>query len=628
MDDLLETPWLFPFSETTTEQINNLDINSSEAWQSLRIILQSKLPTKEINKLWKKLSAIEADTIKALRLAQVKVVFAGAAVFEHMEKELWVSCLRNNIFLKIHSTDFNQVAQISYTADETVVEFNPDIVFLYEDTRSISDVLASGDKDMIDGLVEQSLSFAQKFQQNYNAITMLNTLVTPIDSYQSDADLTYSQTIRNGILHYNTKLVKEVENSSNFIFDIAQLAANIGIWRWGNPNYWHLAKMPFDPSCITVFSERFSSLIAAYNGKSRRVLVLDCDNTLWGGVIGDDGIAGLKIGQGSATGEAFLDIQRTALALRSKGIVLAISSKNTEDVAITVFREHPDMLLREKDITIFRINWTDKASNIADIAKTLDLGLQSFVFLDDNPAERERVRQALPEVAVPEVGDNPADYPAYLIQAGYFNTTFFSDEDQRRADMYSANTKRAETFQTLGNMDAYLESLEMKISLKPFDAVGRTRIAQLITKSNQFNLTTFRLSAAEVEEAEKNPYIHDLQIRLIDKFGDNGMISVVMAEKQNKNWDIKLWLMSCRVLSRRVEEYVIYKLVTAAKKENVETLTGYFIPSDRNSIVAEHYKKLGFTLLQKLDDGSETWQLKTDSYISPDLPFFELEESN
>lgn len=621
MDDLLNTPWVLEVSDDTFDKIDTLDVTSENAWRDLRSILQRKLTPKSQNRLWKKLSQIDDVVIKHLRLSTIKLVFTGAATFDHITKNLWVSCLRNNVFLKTMSTDFDQVAQIAFSKDEKIEKFNPDIMFLYQDVRNISDILESGDVNQITSQIEQSAAFARKFQQNYGAVTMFNTLATPIDGYQADSDLTYNLSLRTNIAIYNKKLCLAVDGTGNFIFDIEQLASMVGISKWGKTDYWHLAKMPFAPSCILVFSERFASLIAAFAGKSRRVLVLDCDNTLWGGVIGDDGIDGIKIGQGTAQGEAFLDIHRAAMTLRSRGIVLAVSSKNTEDVALNVFKNHPDMLLREKDISVFRVNWIDKAANIEDIAKTLDLGLQSFVFLDDNPAERERVRQALPEVAVPEVGDNPADYPAFLMQAGYFNTTFFSQEDSKRADMYSANAKRNETLNALGDMDAYLKSLNMKIAMNRFDEIGRPRIVQLISKSNQFNLTTLRLSNAEVEQVERDDDSYHLQVRLTDKFGDNGMISVVVANKSEKTWNIILWLMSCRVLGRRVEEKVLSKIVEDAKSDGAEFLIGEYIPSDRNGIVSEHYKKLGFVFDKTDESGKQLWKLDLASYKPHDLAF-------
>ena len=620
--------WLLDETLDVQMQIDNFSLKKPEPWRYLRLILQYKLKSNSVNKLWKKLADTNDDDHNSLRLASIKVLISGTATFNHFKKDLWLACLRHNVWLDVRTADFNQTAQIAFAADPQWVEFNPDIVFLYETARNLPVRVLEGNQQALEDQINQVMNFAKKFQENYGAVTMFNTMVASNNSYLSDVDLTTFASERSVIANYNLRLAEVTVSSDHFIFDLARLAESIGTLKWGNTNYWHLAKMPFDPSCTSVFCDRFASLLAAYRGKSRRLLVLDCDNTLWGGVIGDDGIDGIKIGQGSASGEAFVDIQRMALRLRERGIVLAVSSKNTEEVALKVFREHPDMLLRENHIAAFRINWIDKAANIEEIAKTLDLGLQSFVFLDDNPAERERVRKALPEVAVPEVGSNPADYPSILAQAGYFNTTFFSAEDQNRADMYVANAKRTEVMNALGDFDKYLKSLNMKISLRPFDSIGRPRITQLIAKSNQFNLTTMRLTNSEVESFEVNEDVYDLQIRLLDRFGDNGMVSVVMAQKATETWTIIMWLMSCRVLVRRVEEYVLANLAKAALAHGAKRLIGKYIPTDRNHIVVDHYKKLGFSKIETLDSGEEIWQLNLETYIAPDLPFEDISEAN
>lgn len=620
--------WLLPEEDSVRSDILNFDPKNESAWKDLRLILQHELSNGSVNKLWKKLADSTLEVQKALRLANVKVLITGAATFDHFKKDLWIACLRHNVWLDVETTDFNQTAQIAFSVDPKLVEFNPDIVLLYETARNLPTPILEGSDEALEEQIDQVLGFAKKFQDNYGAVTMFSTLASPVDSYISDVDLTANNSERSIISNYNAKLAHATASSDHFLFDVARLAESIGTSTWGNTNYWHLAKMPFDPSCTLAFCDRFGSLMAAYRGKSRRLLVLDCDNTLWGGVIGDDGIDGIKIGQGSAGGEAFVDIQKMALNLRKRGIVLAVSSKNTEEVALKVFQEHPDMLLREEHIASFRINWIDKAANIEEIAKSVDLGLQSFVFLDDNPAERERVRKALPEVAVPEVGSNPADYPAILTQAGYFNTTFFSAEDEKRADMYVANAKRSQALNALGDFDKYLESLDMKVSLRPFDTVGRPRITQLIAKSNQFNLTTLRLTNTEVESCENDDDVFDLQIRLVDRFGDNGMVSVVMAQKAADTWTINMWLMSCRVLGRRLEEKALSSLANAARLEGAKTLVGIFAPTDRNAIVADHYMKLGFSKVQTSESGEETWQLDLETYNAPDLPFEEIEEAS
>jgi FkbH-like protein len=282
--------------------------------------------------------------------------------------------------------------------------------------------------------------------------------------------------------------------------------------------------------------------------------------------------------------------------LRGRGIVLAVSSKNDDAVARRAFRDHPEMLLRENHLAVFQANWNDKASNIKAIAEELSLGLDSFVFLDDNPVERGIVRQMLPEVAVPELPDDPAYYARTLAAAGYFESLAFSEEDRQRAEFYQRNAERVALKQTAGDLGAYYASLGMEIHFAPFDAVGRARIVQLINKSNQFNLTTRRYSEAEVAALEEDPEAFTLQVRLTDVFGDNGMISVVICRTAgSRSWVIDTWLMSCRVLGRSVEQMVLRELLLAARRRGIERLVGRYIPSGRNAMVADHYATLGFS---------------------------------
>ena len=350
-------------------------------------------------------------------------------------------------------------------------------------------------------------------------------------------------------------------------------------------------------------------------------------------MIGDDGLDGIKIAQGDATGEAFLEIQRTALMLRERGIVLAVSSKNADEIARTPFRQHPEMLLRENHIAVFQANWNDKATNIRAIADELALGLSAMVFLDDNPVERGLVRQLLPEVAVPELPPDPALYARTLLAAGYFEATTFSDEDRKRADYYKDNAKRLALQGQSGGLEAYLASLSMEIAFAPFTAAGRERITQLINKSNQFNLTTKRYTEAEVEAVEADSSVFALQVRLSDTFGDNGMISVVVARPTAPTqWDIDTWLMSCRVLGRHVEQMVLREICLNARARGVTGLAGTYRPTERNALVRDHYAKLGFTLVDSAADGTTHWYLATSTQV-PAVPMtvrrdYELSETS
>ncbi|HXN48850.1 MAG TPA: HAD-IIIC family phosphatase, partial [Bryobacteraceae bacterium] len=402
--------------------------------------------------------------------------------------------------------------------------------------------------------------------------------------------------------------------SADILFDVAGLAETVGSANWHSPREWNMAKLPFDHSFLPLYADHVCRILAAARGLSRRCLVLDLDNTLWGGVIGDDGLHGIHVGQGDPEGEAYLSFQRYIVLLRQRGVVLAVSSKNEDETARLPFRRHPDMLLREGDFAVFQANWNDKASNIQAIANTLALGLDSFVFVDDNPFERNRVREALPGVAVPEMPEDPAEYARTLSAAGYFEAVTFSQEDLKRAAYYTGNAQRATLERQSGDVNAYLASLEMEIDFRSFDQTSRSRITQLINKSNQFNLTTRRYTEADVAALEADPDVFTLQVRLRDKLGDNGMISVVICRRAEPVvWEIDTWLMSCRVLGRRVEEAVLLELLGHAKRQGTIKLRGVYRPTDRNKLVEEHYARLGFAPTGKGPDGSTVWELDVAS---------------
>jgi FkbH-like protein len=351
------------------------------------------------------------------------------------------------------------------------------------------------------------------------------------------------------------------------------------------------------------------------------VLILDLDNTVWGGVIGDDGVEGIKLAQGDAQGEAHLEVQRLALNLRKRGILLAVSSKNTDEVARRPFEEHPEMLLKLDHIAVFQANWNDKATNIQAIAEELSLGLDAMVFLDDNPAERGLVRKLLPQVAVPELPEEPVLYARTLAAGGYFEVIAVSGEDFKRANLYQDNAKRAELQKQVGGVDAYLASLGMTIVFQPFNAAGRARIVQLVNKSNQYNLTTRRYTDPEVAEAEGDPSVFTLQVRLTDMFGDNGMISVVICRPGAAgDWQIDTWLMSCRVLGRKVEHMVLHEILRHARAAGIRKLSGIYIPTDRNKLVVDHYAKLGFTKVGEEGSGTTQWELLVDGAAPETAP--------
>ncbi len=341
--------------------------------------------------------------------------------------------------------------------------------------------------------------------------------------------------------------------------------------------------------------------------------MLDLDNTLWGGVIGDDGLEGIVLGQGSAEGEAFVAFQAYARELSRRGIILAVCSKNDIANALEPFEKHPDMILRRDDIACFVANWSDKPANLRAIAEALNIGLDAIVFADDNPMERDLVRRELPMVAVPDLGDDPARYPSILAEGGYFDARAITEEDRARAGLYRDNQAREAWKHSATDMDTYLKGLDMRLVWRPFDRVGLPRIVQLINKSNQFNLTSRRYSEPEALAVMDDPTAFGLQVRLLDRFGDNGVIAIVIGRLRDAGdlW-IDTWLMSCRVLGRQVEPATLNLIQQQAHAMGARRLVGEYIPTRKNGMVREHYQGLGFTVVGRDADGRTITEMAVD----------------
>lgn len=410
----------------------------------------------------------------------------------------------------------------------------------------------------------------------------------------ASADAVTAATSADFLLRLNSHILRGARENRWLVWDLAYFAAQVGLNTWFDPVRFYQAKTPFAMELSLLSADHLCRLLAAMCGKAARALILDLDNTLWGGVVGDDGIEGIRIGQGTAEGEVYLAFQKLILDLRQRGIVLAVCSKNNHEIARQPFCQHPDMLLREDHIAVFQANWQDKATNIKAITETLNLSPESFVFVDDNPAERARVRQELPLVHVPEMGDNPAYYPHILTAGGYFEHLPLNADDLERVASYQSNAKRAEIKEKVGNYEEYLNSLRMELTIAPFDEIGRARIAQLVNKSNQFNLTTRRYNMEQITAFQKAPDVLGWQVRLKDMFGDHGMICVVIVKKHSDTWHIDTWLMSCRVLERGVEQAVMNELVKTARQTGTTYITGEYIPTERNAMVADFYEKMRF----------------------------------
>lgn len=564
-------------------------------------------------------------------LSPVRLGLLSNATLAFLAPAVIGSGLRHGLSVEIHEAPFGQTAQQAFDPASAINQARCDLVFLALDHRGVAakpSLEAAAQEAAITAAFEHTQALAEALQHFGGATAILASVPPPPEPLFGHRDGISPGAARAFWRGYNDRLARWAWESGHLVFDAEALAAQVGGETWHDPRAWFAAKLSFAQNLLPLVGDHLARLLAAHRGKARRVLVLDLDNTLWGGVIGDDGMGGIVLGQGDERGEAHLAVQQAALDLRARGVLLAVASKNEDAIARAVFREHPEMLLREEHITVFQANWTDKAANLQAIAQALGLGLDALVFLDDNPAERARIRQALPMVAVPELPENPAFYARTLLSAGYFEAIAFSEEDRRRATLYAAEAERAALAADSGDLDGFLASLDMTLEVAPFDALGRARITQLINKTNQFNLTTTRMSEAQVAAAEACPRHFTLQGRLRDRFGDNGMITVVIAAAEGRLWRIETWLMSCRVLGRRVEEAVLGEVVAAAREAGAEALLGRYVPTPRNGLVREHYAKLGFTCIETAADGSSLWRLEIAAWQAPTLPLKLMRHTN
>jgi len=580
----------------------------------LRALATHALDLNQLNKLAKAIGKAVAKGKSLEPLIPFRLAVLSNSTLDLLGPAMVASAARHGVALDVIQPAFDQVAQEALNPESQVNSAKPDAVLFALDYRALPLKISPGDTEAAAATVRGVVGYLQSLRRGIkagsNSVCIFQTFASPAELLFGSLDRGLPGTRRSLIESVNRDLADGVVGSGDVLLDVAGLAETVGLAEWHNTRLWNMAKLSFSDELIPIYAEHVARTISSMRGKSKKVLVLDLDNTVWGGVIGDDGLEGIRIAQGDAAGEAYLAVQRMALELRQRGIVLAVSSKNNDDVAREPFEKHPEMLLKLEHIAVFQANWNDKATNIQAIAEELSIGLDSIVLLDDNPVERGMVRELLPQVAVPELPEDPAWYARTLSAAGYFESVSFAREDLQRAGFYQDNAKRAELQRQVGGVEAYLATLEMAITFQPFDATGRARIVQLINKSNQYNLTTRRYTEPEVEEAENDPDVFTLQVRLTDIFGDNGMISVVICRPgAAATWEIDTWLMSCRVLGRGVEQMVLREILEHARARGVKKLIGTYLPTDRNKLVIDHYGKLGFAKVSEDKSSSARWEL-------------------
>ncbi|MBC2677207.1 HAD-IIIC family phosphatase [Pseudomonas baltica] len=534
----------------------------------------------------------------ALRMA----VLASHTV-DHLLPAIRVAALQRQVGVSVYLAPYGQYRQALLGDDPALKAFAPQVILLALDAMDSPPscalhASAEEAENAVQARVEELRLLWRQARARYAAQVIQQTLVPATPALFGHFDALVPGSPRALLERLNNEIRRAAREDGVLLMDLAWSAAG-GQYGDGlaNPVRWHQAKQLVSPIWAPLYGDQLARIAAAVVGRSRKCLVLDLDNTLWGGVVGDDGVDGLYLGQGSATGEAFLAFQQYAAQLARRGVILAVCSKNDMQIAEAAF-DHPEMALKRSDIAAFVANWEDKASNLRRIAEQLNIGLDSLVFVDDNPAERDIVRRELPQVAVPELPDDVADYPARVAAAGYFEAIAFTADDSARVQTYRANGERQAALGQATDMAGYLKGLEMVMQARPIGTAELARATQLINKTNQFNLSTRRYSEVQVQQLADTPGAVALSLRLTDKFGDNGLISVVLARPDTTCADDELfidtWLMSCRVLGRQAEQAALQVLAQHAATAGYSALIGEYRPSERNAMVAEHYPQLGF----------------------------------
>jgi FkbH-like protein len=559
-----------------------------------------------------------------LGLAPLRLAILASHTVDHLVPGIRVAGLHRGLALSVHVAPYGNYRQSLLGEDPLLAAFAPQLILLALDAQDSPldlplDSMDSAVEEAVAGRIAELRHLWRRARERFNAQVVQQLLVPATPPLFGSYEAMVPAAPRSILDRLNAAIRAAAREDGVLLLDLAaQMAGQGPADGLGDPVRWHQAKQLVSPVMAPLHGDLVARIAGAVLGRARKCLVLDLDNTIWGGVIGDDGIEGIKLGQGNPTGEAFLAMQRHAAQLGRRGIILAVCSKNDAAVAEAAFANHPEMALQRGDIAAFLANWNDKAGNLRQIAKQLNIGLDALVFVDDNPAERDIVRRELPDVAVPELPEDVALYPTWLGAAGYFETVGFTADDAARARSYAANAARQAVLDQTTDLEGYLRSLEMVLTARPIGAAELPRATQLVNKTNQFNLTTRRYTEAEMQALAEDPDALALAIRLTDRFGDNGLISVVLARPDAAlrpgEWLIDTWLMSCRVLGRKVEEATLQVLLEHASHQGVTALIGEYRPTARNGMVAEHYPRLGFTPMAPLPDrpeGTLVWRIET-----------------
>jgi FkbH-like protein len=523
---------------------------------------------------------------------------------------------RSGFSADIYEGAFDAIELEAYNSSSQLYSFEPHAVVILNATQALRASFAkrrSSASDFIEETLAKITGVWTSIQSNSQATVIQSVFALPRERYFGSYDLKVPESFYAVALALNAGIAQLArQHKGVLLHDVDGVASLMGKKHFFDDRFWDLCKTFCSLEFLPHVAQSLADILVAMQGRVVKCVVMDLDNMLWGGVIGDDGLDGIVL-NAHGEGEGFYRLQLFLRELMRRGIVLAVCSKNDEKNALLPFESYPEMVLRREDITVFVANWNDKAENIRTIREALNIGFDSMVFLDDSPFERSLVRQLLPSVIVPELPDDPSEYVRFLSELNLFETTTFSDEDLRRPEMYKMEAVRRVAAASHPSVDEFLQSLEMRIVISRFDSFHLSRIAQLTQRSNQFNLTTRRYDEAECARMMENSSVVPLYLKLSDKLGDHGLISVVILEDQGEDVCIRDWLMSCRVLSRGVEQYVMNEVFAYAAKIGATRVVGRYIPTPKNSMVKDLYRQFGFSAISEVD-GSTHWSLSVHAY--------------
>ena len=633
-----ELHWL-PVNPNLHQTLRAADLNESdnEAWQLLVSAANSRLDMAATSLLDRKLQRRFGVRFPPnLATKPIKVAVLGSSTTNHLVPGIRVGALRRGLWVRTYQPAYGLFRQELMDRESPLHDFHPDVALFAFDAFHLfglgGRVSADHDQAGVLDSIEKEINECWRLAKEAFDCSVIQQTAAPIFDPilgSNEHRLPGSRLVLTTKLNGRLRSMADRENVDLLALDMHMMSD--GSRAWHDPSLWYRAKQEVSAGASPAYGDLVGRLLAAQQGRSAKCLVLDLDNTLWGGVIGDDGLEGIVLGQGSAVGEAFLSFQRYVLELSRSGIILAVCSKNDERNAMSPFESHPEMLLKRSDFACFVANWNDKVANLRFIAESLNLGTDSLVFADDDPAQRELIRQNLPEVSVPELPDDPALFSRCLADAGYFEALRITAEDRERAHQYQSNLQGQAVKAAATNLDEYLHSLKMELRYGRFDEVSLQRIVQLINKTNQFNLTTRRYNENQVRGLISDPGSQTFQFRLLDRFGDNGLIALVIGRTEaggKRTLVLETWLMSCRVLGRKVEQACMNVVAEAAKRMGMEQVIGEYVPTPRNALVKDHYRTLGFRPIELQEGKTSRWVLKLEVFRPSEVPISVVESSD